>query len=334
MQDCYIIAEAGLNHNGSLEIAKKLIDVARDSGANAVKFQKRTISKLATKDVLEKEDNRFPSFGNTYREIRNHLEFDFDEYNILREYTYKNNLDFIVTAFDIDSYEFLKKIGVDKYKFASHSLTNIDLLEHASKNKIESIISTGMSDIGEIDTAVDIFKKNNCLLSIMHCVSSYPTPIEECNLEFINVLKNKYKLKTGYSGHELGYLPTLVAVSRGADIIERHYTLDKKMEGFDHKISLEPNELKEMINQIRNINLSIGKGNKSVSKTEMITRNKYHVSMVAKRNIEKGEILEKNMFEYRNPGIGIPPKEEKKFLGKKINQKIFAETLIQSEMFE
>ncbi len=334
MSYCYIIAEAGLNHNGSIDIAKKLIDVAYVSGADAVKFQKRTVNKLATVDVLENKDSRFPSFGSTYKDIRNYLEFNLDDYKILKDYTHSKKLDFIVTAFDIEAYDFLNDLGVDKFKFASHSLTNLDLLNHAAKHQIESIISTGMSNLEEIDTAVNIFKKNNCPLSILHCVSSYPTPFAECNLEFINILREKYKLKTGYSGHEIGYLPSLVAVSRGAEIIERHYTLDKNMEGFDHKISLEPHELKKMIEEIRNVKILIGEGTKSVSDTEKITRNKYHVSMVSIRDINEGEYLTKEMFEYRNPGTGIPPKEEKNYLSKKIKQFIPSETLIKSEMFE
>tara|TARA_A100001011_G_scaffold400206_1_gene513186 strand:+ start:628 stop:1632 length:1005 start_codon:yes stop_codon:yes gene_type:complete len=332
MNKCYVIAEAGLNHNGSINIAKELIDVAFEAGADAVKFQKRSVHKLASIEQLEKKDNRFPSFGNTYRKIRDYLEFDFEQYKILKDYSKSKNLDFIVTAFDEEAYDFLKSLGINKFKFASHSLTNLNLLNYAAKNKIESIISTGMCDIDEIDTAVNIFKKNNCPLSIMHCVSSYPTPNEDCNLSFIKVLKDRYGLKTGYSGHEIGYLPTLVSVSMGAEIIERHFTLDKKMEGFDHKISLEPAELISMIKEIRKIKLILGNGNKFVSNTEMITRNKYHVSMVAIKQINKGELLTNDLFEYRNPGTGIPPKDENKYIGKKTNRTIMSGSLIMPDM--
>lgn len=334
MNSCYIIAEAGLNHNGSIEIAKKLIDIAADSGADAVKFQKRTVSKLAIPDTLNAKDDRFPSFGKTYREIRNFLEFDKKEYKILKSYADNKQIDFIVTAFDIEAYNFLIDIGVEKFKFASHSLTNIDLLNHAANNRKTSILSTGMSDLLEIDTAVEIFKTKNCPLSLLHCVSSYPTPHSDCNIAFMNKLKERYNLQVGYSGHEIGYLPTLVAVSNGAKIIERHYTLDKSMEGFDHKISLEPNELKEMIKSIREIISIYGKGEKNISDTEMITRNKYHVSMVSKIKIKKGLKLQKEFITYKNPGTGIPPKFEEKYINKIFSKDVEKDTLISEDMFE
>ena len=332
-RNCYIIAEAGLNHNGSIDLAKKLIDLASVAGADAVKFQKRTVNKLTTEDFLNAEDNRFPSFGKTYREIREHLEFSEIDYKILKKYKKSKNLDFIVTAFDIEAYDFLFKLGVDKFKFASHSLTNLDLLKYASKKKIPVILSTGMSEMEEIDTAINIFKSNNCPVSIMHCVSSYPTPQNECNLSFINILKERYNVQTGYSGHEIGYFPTLLAVANGAEIIERHYTLDTSMEGFDHKMSLNPNDFNDMISKIREILHIFGNGQKKVSETEMITRNKYHVSMISIREIKKGEILSEDMIEYRNPGTGIPPKKASLVLGKKAKEDISNNSILNYEMF-
>ena len=332
-KNCYIIAEAGLNHNGSLEIAKKLIDIASTAGADAVKFQKRTVSKLTTPALLDSEDNRFPSFGKTYRQIREHLEFDEEQYKVLKNYTKLKKLDFIVTAFDIEAFDFLYNLGIDKFKFASHSLTNLDLLNYASKKKVSVILSTGMSEISEIDTAVNIFKMNNCPISILHCVSSYPTPYNECNLAFMDVLKDRYAIKTGYSGHEIGYLPTLTAVAKGAEIIERHYTLDTSMEGFDHKISLNPSDFTDMIKKIREIQNIVGDGTKQVSETEMITRNKYHVSMVAIKDIKIGEILDENMIEYKNPGTGIPPKMANLVIGKQAKENIPADSLLNIKMF-
>jgi sialic acid synthase SpsE len=329
---CYIIAEAGLNHNGSFQIAKKLIDIAYNAGANAVKFQKRTIDLLATKNLLEARDDRFPNFGKTYGEIRSHLEFNEQEYVELKKYSKEKKLDFIVTPFDEKALNFLYNIGIDKYKLASHSLTNIDLLKACSKFNIDIILSTGMAEVEEIDTAVELLKSNN--LALLHCVSSYPTPLNECNLQMINFLKDRYKITVGYSGHELGFLPSLAAVASGAEIIERHITIDKKMEGFDHKLSLEPQELQEMVSSIRDIENCFSSEQKKVSSTEMITRNKYHVSMISKRSIKKGELLEKGMITYKNPGTGIPPKYEKKYINKKILLDIPIDTLITNEMFE
>ncbi len=332
--ECYVIAEAGLNHNGSMEMAKKLIDLASIAGADAVKFQKRTINKLATADYLNKKDDRFPEFGNTYKEIREHLEFDQNEYEELKEYSKKKQIDFIVTAFDKEAVDFLEKVGVEIYKLASHSLTNIDLIKYISKLQKPTILSTGMSMIDELDLAVDIFKKNQCPLALMHCVSSYPTPDNECNLSLIDFINKKYNVVTGYSGHELGYLPSILAVARGAKIIERHFTLDKKLIGFDHKISLEPNELIEMVKNIKSINTIVGDTIKSVSKTEWITRKKYHVSMVSKKLIKFGEILTENLVEYKNPGTGIPYKDAHKIYGKKAVMDIPKDTLLSLDLFK
>ena len=332
--DCYIIAEAGLNHNGSMDIAKKLIDVAYIAGVDAVKFQKRTVEILAIKSVLDAEDDRFPEFGSTYREIREFLEFNFEQYVELKRYAEKKGLDFMVTAFDREAVDFLRQAGVDKIKIASHSLTNYDLLEYVADQNKETILSTGMAELDEIDKAVSIFKSKGAQLSLMHCVSGYPTPLDECNIEMVNVLSERYNLLTGYSGHELGYLPTLVAVSKGARLIERHYTLDRMMIGFDHKLSLEPDELISMVKDIRNIKNIMGSGEKKVSDTEWITRKKNHVSMVSSCNIPRGTALTEEMVTYRNPGTGIPCKDANKILGKIAAFDIGIDQLLSLEMFE
>jgi sialic acid synthase SpsE len=332
--DCYVIAEAGLNHNGSLSLAKELIDVAARAGADAVKFQKRTVSILATAETLDAVDERFPSFGKTYREIREFLEFDASDYRVLKEYTKQKGMDFLATAFDIEAADFLEAIGVDYIKVASHSLTNCDLLSHLAKKKIPTILSTGMADLDEIDTAVSIFREVQCPLSIMHCVSAYPTPMDECNLKMIKTLKNRYDLPTGYSGHEIGFFPSIMAVGMGAKLIERHFTIDKDFEGFDHKISLLPNELKLMIEQIRLVPQVVGSGKKEVSETEWITRKKYHVSMVSSRKIGRGTILSESDVTYRNPGTGIPKKSAHLIIGKKSILDIPADVLLEVDMFE
>ena len=331
--ECYVIAEAGLNHNGSIDIAKELINVAFEAKASAVKFQKRTIKELATKKTLEAVDNRFPNFGKTYKEIREHLEFDIQQYKELKSYTESKGMDFIVTAFDIEAADFLDELQVKIIKLASHSLTNLDLLEYLAASNKKTIMSTGMAEIEEVDSAVAIFKKYDTPLLLMHCVSAYPTPLEECNLSMIKKLSERYSIPVGYSGHEIGWLPTKIAVGLGATAIERHYTLDKKMVGFDHKISLEPDELKQMIKDIRLIESMLGSGEKRVSQTEQITRDKYHVSMVSKQIIKKGEPLTKNLITYKNPGTGIPKKNEKTVLGKFAKYQIEADILLTEDMF-
>jgi len=331
---CYVIAEAGLNHNGSVEIAKKLIDLAVEAGADAVKFQKRTVGKLAVKSTLDAPDDRFTEFGKTYREIREHLEFNMGQYKIIKKYAEDQGLDFLCTAFDPEAADFLEELGISIYKLASHSATNIELLEHLAKTGKQSIMSTGMAELEEIDTAVRIFEKHKTPLLLLHCVSAYPTPLDECNLNMINVLKESFDLPVGYSGHELGYLPTLTAVSMGAIAIERHYTLDNKMTGFDHKMSLNPKDFIAMVKDIRNIEKIKGNGEKNVSETEWITRHKYHVSMASSQDIPLGAELTADMVAYRNPGTGIPSKDAHKIIGKKALQEISADELLSLEMFE
>ena len=330
----YVIAEAGLNHNGSVEIAKQLIDLAVEAGADAVKFQKRTVDKLAVKATLDAPDDRFPEFGKTYREIREHLEFNMDQYKIIKKYTEDKGLDFLCTAFDPEAADFLEELGISIYKLASHSATNIELLEHLAKTGKQSIMSTGMSELEEIETAVRIFEKHKTPLLLLHCVSAYPTPIDECNLNMINVLKESFDLPVGYSGHELGYLPTLAAVAMGAVAIERHYTMDNNMTGFDHKMSLNPKDFIAMVKDIRNIEKIKGTGEKNVSETEWITRHKYHVSMASSQDIPLGAELTADMVAYRNPGTGIPSKDAHKIIGKKALQEISADELLSLEMFE
>jgi len=330
---CYVIAEAGLNHNGSIDIAKKLIEVAVSSGADAVKFQKRTIDNLAISKELKKPDTRFPEFGKTYGEIRNFLEFNKDQYLELYDYSKSKEIDFIVTAFDENSASLLQEIDISSIKLASHSLTNLKLIEFCSKLNKPIILSTGMCDLEDIDNAVEILKKSDSDFALLHCVSSYPTKYEDSNLNMIEYLSNRYKVTTGYSGHEIGYLPTIVAVSKGAKIIERHYTLDNKMIGFDHKISLEPSELKDMIRNIREVEKMHGSTNKSISQSELITLKKYHVSAVSKIQIEINQILDEKMIEYKNPGTGISPKNVYKIIGKKSKDRIQKDTILEENMF-
>ncbi len=329
---CYIIAEAGLNHNGKMKIAKKLIDVAAVAEVDAVKFQKRNVATLATNDVLEAKDERFPSLGNTYKKIRQSLEFSKKQYVELKEYAEGKGLDFICTAFDKESVDFLEDIGLKTFKIASHSVTNLPLLEYIAGKRKSVIISTGMCTFEELDQAINIFSQNNVAPTILHCVSSYPQPVDASNLRLIQTIRERYRMPVGYSGHELGYLPSLIAVSLGAVMVERHFTLDKTMEGFDHKISLEPQELIMMTREIRQIAKMFGKDEKAVSKNEMITRKKYHVSMVASTFIPKGTPILEGMITYKNPGTGILPKDAHMIIGKIASVNIPEDIQIETSM--
>jgi len=331
----YFISEIGLNHNGSVEITKKLIDVAKKSGSDAVKLQKRDVANLATEEILNKEDNRFPEFGSTYREVREYIEFNKDEYEEIKKYCNEINIDFLCTAFDIPSAKFLMDLEIDYFKIASHSVTNIPLIEFIAENNIPSILSTGMSEIEDIDLAYEIFKKNKTDLILLHCVSSYPTPENEMNLNIIETLKKSYNdIHIGYSGHEIGHLPTIAAVCKGARVVERHITLDQKMVGFDHSLSIEPNELNEIIKQIRKIEILMGSFEKRVLESELLKKNQYNVSMIAKRNIFKDETLTLDDVEFKNPGNGILYKNSDKYLGKKVKSNIGKDEVINPEKID
>lgn len=331
---CFVIGEIGLNHNGSLDVARRLIDLAALAGADAVKLQKRTVDQLAVAATLDAADERFPQFGRTYREIREHLEFSADQYRELKAHAQARQLHFMVTAFDCEAVDFLEEVGVDSYKLASHSLTNLDLLAYLARLKKPTVLSTGMSMLDEVDAAVDIFKTAGAPLSLMHCVSSYPTPVGDCNLSMMAVLKQRYGLPVGYSGHELGYVPTLASVAMGAELVERHYTLDKSMVGFDHKMSLGPDEMIAMVRDIRAVEAARGTGDKQISDTEWITRRKYHVSMASATPIPAGAVLATSMITWKNPGTGIPTKLAHTVLGKRAKQAIPADVLLSADMFD
>jgi len=347
--ETYFIAEAGLNHNGRIDLAHELIDIAHRAGAQAIKFQKRTISELAIKEVLDAEDKRFPSLGSRYGQIRESLEFTFKQYEELQKHAQFLNLDFIVTPFDLKALDFLIPLDLFAYKIASHSVRNLDLISAISSSSKPIIMSTGMSTITEIDTAVEIvnssrptlpiegaknLKKKIADFTLLHCISSYPTIDDDVNLRVIEFLRNRYNLPIGYSGHEIDDLATTISVAFGASIIERHITISRKLEGFDHKLSLEEYELKKLIEKIRRIEKILGTNNKHLLDSELVARNKYNVSMVSARRIAKGETLGLHDVKWKNPGTGISRSERDVFIGKKLNRSIEADILIIPEMFE
>lgn len=330
----YFIAEVGLNHNGSIDIAHELVEIAAKCGAHAVKLQKRTVSNLAIDSVLSATDDRFPSFGRTYREIRQHHEFEFSDFVELRDHTESLGLDFFVTPFDKIAVDFLAPLELVAIKVASHSVTNIPLLDYISSQDKQIIMSTGMSTIEEIDTAVRIFKNAKKPLMLMHCVSSYPTEDSDLNIRIIPELSKRFALPVGYSGHEQNSMATLLAFAVGARVIERHITKSKDLEGFDHKLSLDPNDLKELILQLNLAHKILGNSTKKLLTSEMRARNNYNVSMVSRRSLRMGEILSEDMIEWKNPGIGIPPKEVSDYLGKRITKNIDVDVLLTKEDFE
>ena len=264
----FITAELGINHNGDMDIAKKLIDIAKFAGCNAVKFQKRTIEKVYSKQVLDSP--RDSPWGTTTREQKNGLEFSMNEYDIIDKYCKNNEITWYASAWDMDSLDFLKQYDLKYNKVASAMLTNIELIEKIAQEKKHTFVSTGMSTMEQIKTAVDIFKKNNCSFELQHSNSSYPMKLEESNLNCIKTLQNKFQCDVGYSGHEsVGYLVCITAVVLGATSIERHITLDRSMYGSDQSASLEPSGLQRLVRDIRALDVIMGDGKKIIWDSEM-----------------------------------------------------------------
>ncbi len=264
----FITAEIGINHNGSLEIAKKLIDVAKDSGCDAVKFQKRTVEKVYTKDVLDSP--RESPWGTTTREQKLGLELSLEGFSQIDKYCKKQKIEWFVSCWDTESQKEMKQFNLKHNKVASAMLVHKPLLEIISKERKHTFISTGMSTMKEIGDAVKIFRKNRCPFELMHSHSSYPMNLKEANLQVIKTLEKKFKCNVGYSGHEVSaYEVCIPAVMLGATSIERHITLDRTMYGSDQAASLEPNGIKRLVENIRNISLILGDGEKRVWDSEI-----------------------------------------------------------------
>lgn len=330
----YFIAEAGLNHNGNLNLAHEIIELSHRAGADAVKFQKRTVSQLAIKQVLDSEDSRFPFLGSTYREIRESLEFNFSEYVELKNHADSLNLDFLVTPFDIEAIEFLRPLNLEAFKVASHSVRNLDFLHSLANENKPIIMSTGMSTLHEIDAAIKVWQTHGIKYALLHCVSSYPTVDDDANLDVIKTLKKRYGVTVGYSGHEVDDLASIVAVSLGAKIVERHVTTDKKLNGFDHKLSLDEKELELTISKLRRVASLIGNPEKTLLTSELVAREKYNVSMVSKRDLLRGDILKIEDVTWKNPGTGIARSDRDLYIGKKLLQNVGEDCLLLPEMFE
>ena len=264
----FITAEIGINHNGDINIAKKLIDTAKAAGCDAVKFQKRTIDKVYTKEQLDSP--RESPWGTTTREQKEGLEFGKKEYDEIDNYCKKNAIQWYASSWDIDSQLFLRDFHLKYNKVASAMLTNHELLNVVAKERKHTFISTGMSTIEQIKEAVNIFRKNNCTFELQHSNSSYPMKMEEANLKCIQTLKKEFNCDIGYSGHEaLGYLICISAVLLGATSIERHITLDRSMYGSDQAASLEPQGLIRLVRDLRRIDVIMGDGVKKVWPSEI-----------------------------------------------------------------
>ena len=325
MRKIYIIAEIGVNHNGSLSKAYQLILKAKQAGADAVKFQTFKTENLLLKNTKKAtyqiknskdKENQF--------DMLKKLEISFKFQKKLFFYSKKNNIDFISSPFDLESIDFLKKLKLKYLKIPSGEITNIPYLQKIAKIRNKKILSTGCSEVSEIENALKILTKNGTLkknITLLHCNSSYPTPLEDVNLNSIKYLQKKFNITVGFSDHTIGIDIPIAAASLGADIIEKHFTLNKRQKGPDHKVSLTPAEFKRMVLSIRNIEKAFGSYDKKVTKSEFKNRYVIRKSIFANLNIEKNDIFtEKNLITKR-PGHFTSSVKWNTLIGKKSKKK-------------
>ncbi|MGD0750455.1 MAG: N-acetylneuraminate synthase family protein [Anaerolineales bacterium] len=312
----YIIAEIGVNHNGIPQLAFELIDIAVEAGADAVKFQKRNLRTLYPKKYLDNVNAGEKSLRYLLP-ILQKVELPDSTYQEIVKYCKKKGITFLCSPFDRESADFLETLDVPAYKVASADLTNLPLIDHLVKKKKPLILSTGMSRPDEVDFTVKFLKERNVQFALLHCNSTYPAAFEDINLRYMDQLR-KYNVPVGYSGHERGIAVSMVAAALGANILERHITLDRAMDGPDHAASLEPQGFKKMVRDIHLVTLALGTGEeKFFSRGEILNRETLAKSLVAARQIEPGEIITDEMITVKGPGLGLSPQRYPELLGRR-----------------
>ncbi len=314
----YIIAEAGVNHNGSLELACKLADAAKQAGVDCVKFQTFKTEKLVSGYAQKAEYQKSMDRDNLQCDMLKRLELTYDEFIELKWYCDKIGICFLSTPFDLDSIEFLDSMGMPFWKIPSGEVTNYPYLVALARTQKPVVMSTGMCEMIEIEEAIRVLKDNGTKdIQLLHCNTEYPTPFEDVNLRAIETMKDTFGYEVGYSDHTKGIEIPIAAVAIGAAIIEKHFTLDRSMKGPDHKASLEPDELKQMVHSIRNIEKAIGNGIKTPSPSEKKNIAVARKSIVAKKSIKTGEVLTEDNITVKRPGLGLNPMRWKAVLGTK-----------------
>ena len=323
-----IIAEAGVNHNGSLRLAKKLVNAAKKAKANYIKFQSFNHKKLTTKNA-PKADYQKDSYNKkqTQAVMLKNLELSKSKQIELIKYCKKKKIKFLCTAFDEENLQFLINKGIDYIKIPSGEITNLPFLEFIKKKQKKILLSTGASSVKDISNALKILD-NKKKITILHCNSAYPTPYQDINLNSLKFIRQKFKCNIGFSDHSLSLIAPSGAVAIGATIIEKHFTLSRKLKGPDHKSSLEPSELSIMVDNIREMEKALGKTEKKITKSEKKNRNIIRKSIVAGINIKKGERFSQKNLAFKRPGYGISPMDVKKILGKKSKKNFKEDDLI------
>ena len=323
-EPCYIIAEVGLNHNGQLHVAKVLVDIAAQAGADAVKFQKRRLESLYVARIVERtiEEEKGLQYLMPFLQT---MELSEEEMRLLKEYCDNKGITFLCTPWDVPSADFLDDLGVPAFKCASADLTNHCLIDNLCRRGRPLVISTGMSTMAEIEKAVALVQEYGVTFALLHCNSTYPAPFQNVNLRFMQTLSDRFGVPVGYSGHELGIAVAEAAVAMGACILEKHLTLDRTMAGPDHAASLEPAGLNKLIRDVRNIETAFGDGRKWLSRGEFMNREALGKSLVAACDIEPGARLTRDLIDVRSPGKGIPPYEMRRLIGTKVRRRIHAD---------
>jgi N-acetylneuraminate synthase/N,N'-diacetyllegionaminate synthase len=333
-EPCFIIAEAGVNHNGDINLAKKLIDAAKDAGADAVKFQTFKAENVVVKDA-EKAEYQKETTGieESQYEMIKKLELTDEDFEELADYAKKKGILFLSSPFNKESVDLLEEINVPAFKVGSGEITNFPLLRYIAKKGKPVILSTGMSTLGEVEEALDIIRSEGIEEGILlHCASNYPARIEDINLRAMETLKQVFKIPVGFSDHTLGITASIAAVASGACVIEKHFTLDRNLPGPDHKASLEPDKLREMVKAIRDVEKALGDGIKRPTKDEEEIKKVARRSVVAKVDIPEGTIITKSMLDVKRPGTGVEPKYSNLVIGKKAKENIKKDELVRFEM--
>ena len=315
----FIIAEAGVNHNGSYKRALQMIDVAKKAGVDAIKFQTFNASELLIKNAPLANYQKKNKIKNQFQLIKK-LELTKKEQKNIKKYCDRKKIIFLSSAFDINSLKFLKNLNLKIFKIPSGEINNIPYLKEVGSYKKKIFLSTGASELNEITLAIKILvdagtpKKN---ITVLHCNSEYPTPIEDANLNVVKYLRSKLKLKIGYSDHTLGLNAAIASVALGAEVIEKHFTLNKKLKGPDHKASITTDELFHLVKNIRNLEKALGKERKVITKSEKKNQKIIRKSIVASVKIFKNQIFTSKNITCKRPGTGISPKNWNKIIGKK-----------------
>lgn len=304
----YIIAEAGVNHNGSFTFACRLVDAAKEAGADCIKFQTFKSENLVSRSAKKAEYQKKATGDSSQQEMLKKLELSFDDFLKLKDYCKESGITFLSTPFDFDSVDFLNSLDIPFWKIPSGEVTDLPFLVKLAKTGKPVVMSTGMCNMKEIQTAIEILTSNGTKdIKLLHCNTEYPTPFEDVNLKALQTMRDAFHLEVGYSDHTKGIEVPIAAVALGATIIEKHFTLDRNMEGPDHKASLEPQELAAMVNSIRNIEKALGSGAKTPSPSEKKNMAIARKSIVAAKKIKKGETLTEETITTKRPGSGISP---------------------------